>query len=184
MPPGPYRSVVFALGWQCGDERVVLADLAGLRGATGAAQVGEELHVRVVEVLPLVRDVVLVVDGLHRAHRLAGAAVDALVGMDVEHPVALVDAVHRTLVDARLVEHIDTGLSDHVRHGGSLPGARGAVPADPSGPPAVDLRGVSMPRPRTPGRDGSPSPRRGTAGGATQASAERADLDRVSAGRM
>src|SRR3954469_8696519 len=41
-----------------------------------------------------------------------------------------------------------------------------------------------MPRPQGPQRDGSPSPQGGTAGGATQASAERADLDRVSAGRM
>src|SRR3712207_295770 len=104
-----------------------MADLAGLRRAPGAAQVGEELHVGVVEVLPLVRDVVLVVDGLHRADRLAGTAVDALVGVDVEHPVALVDAVDRTLVDARLVEDVDTSLGDDVGHG-SPPGRAGGTP--------------------------------------------------------
>src|SRR3712207_7821256 len=49
--------------------------------------------------------------------RLARTAVDALVGVDVHHPVALVDAVHRTLVDTGLVEDIDAGLGDHVGHG-------------------------------------------------------------------
>src|SRR4051812_45139400 len=125
-------SVLVALRRQRRDQRVVLADLAGLRRAARTAEVGEELDVGVVEVLPLVRDVVLVVDGLHRADRLAGAAVHALVGVDVEHPVALVDAVHRTLVDARLVEDVDAGLGDDVGHGESLPGnARATTLAGP-----------------------------------------------------
>src|SRR5690348_7944098 len=115
-------SVTLALRRQGRDQRVVLADLAGLGRAARTAEVGEELHVGVVEVLPLVRDVVLVVDGLHRAHRLARTAVDALVGVDVEHPVALVDAVHRTLVDAGLVEDVDARLGDDVGHGWIPPG--------------------------------------------------------------
>lgn len=36
--------------------------------------------------------------------------------MDVEHPPTGVDAIHRALVDARLVENIDTWLGDDVRH--------------------------------------------------------------------
>src|SRR3954471_7302883 len=127
-------SVLVALRRQRRDQRVVLADLAGLRRAARTAEVGEELDVGVVEVLPLVRDVVLVVDGLHRADRLAGAAVHALVGVDVEHPVALVDAVHRTLVDARLVEDVDAGLGDAVGHGGSLPGSARATTLAGPGP--------------------------------------------------
>jgi len=48
--------------------------------------------------------------------RRAGAAVDALVGVDVEHPLALVDAVDRTFVDTSPVLEIDTGLGDDVGH--------------------------------------------------------------------
>src|SRR5258708_5051821 len=36
--------------------------------------------------------------------------------MDVEHAAALVDAVHRALVDASAVLHVDAGLADRVRH--------------------------------------------------------------------
>ena len=94
-------------------------DLADLRRAAGRAQLVEEVHVRLRVGRPLLGDVVLVVDRLDRAHRLARSAVDALVRVDVEHPAALVDAVHRALFDARLVEQVDAGLGDHVRHGWS-----------------------------------------------------------------
>ena len=57
-------------------------------------------------------------DGLHRADRLAGAAVDALLGVDVELAVTLVDAVDRALLDARLVHDVDAGRGDDVGHGG------------------------------------------------------------------
>src|SRR5699024_4290442 len=62
-------------------------------------------------------DVVLVVDGLDRAHRLARPAVHALVRVDVQRPGTLVDAVDRALLDARLVLDVHAGLGDHVRHG-------------------------------------------------------------------
>ena len=64
--------------------------------------------------------VVLVVDRLDRADRLARAAVHALVRMDVEAATTFVDAVHGALVNAGPVHHVDTGLSDHVGHGYSL----------------------------------------------------------------
>src|SRR4051812_10742910 len=101
------------------DQRVVLVDHAHLGGAARGTEVGEEVDVRGVVVLPLRGGVVLVEDRLDRAHRLAGAAVDALVGVDVEHPVALVDAVDGALVDARPVLEVDTGLRDDVGHLGS-----------------------------------------------------------------
>jgi hypothetical protein len=82
-----------------------------LGGAAGRTDRVEELHVDVVELGLVGGDVVLVVDGLDRAHRLAGAAVDALVGVDVQHPVALVDAVDRTLLDAREILHVDARLT-------------------------------------------------------------------------
>src|SRR5207247_10014474 len=102
------------------DDRVVLLGGTDLRRAAGRADaahvVGEELRVDRGELLPLRGDVVLVEDRGDRAHRLAGAAVQALVGLDVEHPAALVDAVHRALVDAGAVLHVDAGFGDGVRH--------------------------------------------------------------------
>src|SRR5690606_7563585 len=117
-PRGADRSLGsgLVLRGETGDVGVVLVDLAELRGATGRAQVVEEVHVRVVVLLPLLRGVVLVEDGLHGADRLTRTAVDALVGVDVEHPLALVDAVDGTLVDARAVLDVDTRLGDDVGH--------------------------------------------------------------------
>src|SRR5690606_37293450 len=70
---------------------------------------------------PLLGQVVLVVDRLDRADRLAGAAVDALVRVDVQHPRALVDAVDRALLHAGPVQHVDARLGDHVGHRDLLP---------------------------------------------------------------
>src|SRR5215213_2167509 len=110
------RSLVVLLRRELGDDRVVLVDLAHLGGTTGRAEVIEELDVRLVVVLPLLRGVVLVEDRLDGADRLAGAAVHALVGVDVEHPLAFVDAVDRALVDARPVLQVDARLGDDVGH--------------------------------------------------------------------
>src|SRR3954470_17952687 len=57
-------------------------------------------------------------DGLGRAFGLADAAVDALVRVDDEHVVALVEAVDRADLDAIHVLALDAGLGDHVGHGG------------------------------------------------------------------
>src|SRR5690606_2783042 len=107
---------VSGLRRQGGDHRVVLLDETHLRGAAGRAEVVEELDVGAVVVAPLRRHVVLVVDGLHGADGLARAAVDALVGVDVQRPLALVDAVDRTLLDARLVLDVHARLGDYVSH--------------------------------------------------------------------
>src|SRR6476469_7921130 len=56
---------------------------------------------------------------LDGALRLAGPAVDALLRIDDEDPVRLVDAVHRTDIDAGLVFDVDTRLGDDVRHSGN-----------------------------------------------------------------
>src|SRR5687768_13280452 len=87
------RSLLGDLRWQCRDERVVLLDDPGLGGTPRRAEVVEEVDVRGVVVLPLVRNVVLVEDRLHGTDRLARTAVDTFVGVDVEHARALVDAV-------------------------------------------------------------------------------------------
>src|SRR6266571_6946 len=110
------ESALYLLRRQGGDQRVILGDLADLRRAARRADVVEELDVRLVVVLPLVGHVVLVEDRLHRADRLTGAAVHALIRMDVEHALALVDAVDRALLDAGLVEQVDARLRDDVCH--------------------------------------------------------------------
>jgi len=86
------------------------------RGAAGRAEFCEEVGVDLGVSAPLVGQILFGVDGLDRAHRFAGAAVDALVGLDVEHSYALVDAVDRAFVDAGLVFDIDTGLGNHKGH--------------------------------------------------------------------
>src|SRR3954452_1080040 len=108
--------LLLVLRRQRGDEGVVALDQAQLAGAAGGAELVEELDVRLVVVLPLLRSVVLVEDRLDRADRLTGTAVDAFVRVDVQGPLALVDAVDRALLDARLVLDVDTRLRDDVGH--------------------------------------------------------------------
>src|SRR5512132_3842783 len=103
-----------------GDEGGVARLGADLGEPAGRAErlvpFGEEGGVGGGEDLPLGRHVIVVEDGLHRTDRLAGAAVHALLGVDVEHAVALVDAVDRTLFDAGLVLDVDAGLGDDIGH--------------------------------------------------------------------
>src|SRR5450759_1931632 len=122
---GRTRARSLALRGQCGDDRVVVVDDTQLGRATRRTQLVEEGRVDVEVLGVLGRHVVLVVDRLDRAHRLAGATVDALLRMDVQHPVALVDAVHRTLVDTGPVLDVDTGQGDDVRHEALLTIGRG-----------------------------------------------------------
>src|SRR5437867_7507967 len=79
--------------------------------------VDEELLVQRDEVFRLFRRLVLGEDRLHWAHRLAGPAVDTLVGVDEKLARPLIDAVHRADLDAGLVLDVDARLDDHVRHG-------------------------------------------------------------------
>jgi hypothetical protein len=108
-------------------------------GPTRGADLVEELHVGLVVVGPLVREVVLVVDRLDGADRFAGAAVDAFVRVDVEGAIAFVDAVDGALVDARLVLHVHTRLGDDVGHYFPLPHDSGhaPVPENPSLSPRI-----------------------------------------------
>src|SRR5262245_62917655 len=76
----------------------------------------EELLIELDVVLPLIRGLVLGEDRLDRADRLAGAAVDALLGVDVQHLVTLVNAVNRADLHAGLVLHADARLGNDVGH--------------------------------------------------------------------
>src|SRR5439155_7792041 len=58
-------------------------------------------------------------DRVDRTFGLANPAIDALVGMDYEHVLALVEAVHGADLDAIHVFALDTGFIDDVGHCGS-----------------------------------------------------------------
>src|SRR6266571_5613230 len=96
---------------------------SGLGGRLDARVVLEELLVDLRVLLPLSRQLVVDEDRLDGADGFAGSAVDTLVRVDVEHGLALVDAVHRADLDTGLVLDIDAGLRNHVRHSG--------LPVDP-----------------------------------------------------
>src|SRR5690606_1816673 len=67
-------------------------------------------------VRPLRRNVGIGEDRLNGTLGLARAAVDTLVGVDVELIFRLIDAVDRTHLDAACVFHGNAGFRDHVRH--------------------------------------------------------------------
>src|SRR5689334_20675241 len=64
----------------------VVVGLADFRCATGRSELCEEVRVDLGVLAPLLGNVVLVVDRLDRADRLAGTTVDAFVGVDEQHP--------------------------------------------------------------------------------------------------
>src|SRR5207344_3446681 len=76
------------------------------------------------ELLPLTGELLVREDRGDGADRHAGVAIHALIRLDVEHPRALVDAVDRALVDARLVLDVDARFGDDVGHGTPFPGPR------------------------------------------------------------
>jgi len=139
------------------------------RRAEGIVVAGQRLveEARVVGHVLLVLgiDRPVLADRLDGAHRLAGPAVDALDGGDVELARALVDAVDRALLHARAVHDVDARLRDHIRHAGPpcrRVGASGEVDVlvleglavdalGRWGDPAGDLaRFVDRPHPRRP----------------------------------
>jgi adenine deaminase len=85
-------------------------------GATRRANCLEETRVDLTVLLPLSRDVIFVIDGLHRTDRLTCTAINALIRLDVQHPITLVNAINGALLDAGLVFHINTRLGDYVCH--------------------------------------------------------------------
>src|SRR5919202_1229880 len=81
------------------------------------------LHPRVVklcglglEVLHILRELVVGVDGLNRALGLTGSAVDALFGVNQVMILRFVDAVHRAYIYAGRILLTDARLSYHVGH--------------------------------------------------------------------
>jgi hypothetical protein len=64
----------------------------------------------------LFRDIVFIVNGLNGAYRLTRTAVNTFVWLDVQHAVAFIDAIHRTLFNTRPVFEVYTGKGDDVGH--------------------------------------------------------------------
>src|SRR5439155_21163674 len=121
VPPGAAGWITGTLdGLPGGHDRVIDGSRPHLRRPARRTEtrdrVGEPLRVDRGELLPLAREVVLEEDRGHGAHRLARAAVDAFVRLDVQHARAFVDAIHRTLVHAGAVLHVDARLADRVGH--------------------------------------------------------------------
>src|SRR3954452_24849708 len=81
----------------------------------------EALAVRVVDLherLPLIGKRVFREDRLDRALRLARATIDALLRVDHEDAVRLMDAIDWPDVDTGQIFDVDAGLGDDVRHRG------------------------------------------------------------------
>src|SRR5262245_47455771 len=102
---------------------MLLDDLFGLRHRVGVAEAEDGVGFDQI-LLMRRRRVGALVDRGHRARGDAGAAVDALFRMDVEHRefgvlrfvLARVDAIHRADVHAGRVLGLDTGVSDDEGH--------------------------------------------------------------------
>jgi hypothetical protein len=69
----------------------------------------------------LLGDIIFVIDGLNWANWLTSTAVHAFIWVDVEHAIALINAVHWALIDAGLVLNIDTRKGNYVSHFSNQP---------------------------------------------------------------
>ncbi len=102
------------LRWQDRDDLVVATDFADFGGAAWRTDHVEELNICLVIVSPLRWQVVFVIDCFDRANWLAGTAVDAFIRVNIEHAVALIDAVDWAFLDAGLVFHINARQCNHI----------------------------------------------------------------------
>lgn len=105
---------------QSSNYRMVLVDDSNFCGTSRGAEIIEELYVCPIVVRPLFRKVVFIVDGFHRANRLAGATVDTLIRVDIEHPIALINAVNRALIYTGPIFNVDAGKSNYIGHDARL----------------------------------------------------------------
>ena len=79
--------------------------------------IGPELRIFMVDLDPFLGAGLAVgEDGLGRTFRFTNSAVDAFVGVDDEHVLALVETIHRTYFDAISVFALDTKVIDKIGH--------------------------------------------------------------------
>src|SRR5215212_5984030 len=116
LAPRPYGLIAIAgIG---GKVRIELGGLAvellGVRRSVLLLRdVGPALGQIGVQLEPLLQPRLRIrLDGLGRAFRLADSAIDALVGMNDEHVLALVEAIDRTHLDTVHVLALDAVLGD------------------------------------------------------------------------
>jgi hypothetical protein len=76
----------------------------------------EELLIELKELFIVPIEFIVKTDGRYRAGRLAGAAIYALVGVDVHHPIALEKAVNGTYLDAAFVFDINASFGNNKGH--------------------------------------------------------------------
>jgi hypothetical protein len=93
---------------------VISWNRANFGSSTRGSNFGKEVNVCLVILAPFARKVVFVIDRFYWTNRLTGSAVNTLIWVNVKHAVALIYAIHRALIDARLVLHIHTGKSNYV----------------------------------------------------------------------
>jgi hypothetical protein len=84
--------------------------------SAGGTNFSEEFHIGGVVLRPLGGNIIFVVNGFHGTHWFTRATINTLIGVDVEHPVPFIDAIHRAFINTGAVFHIDTGESDYIRH--------------------------------------------------------------------
>ena len=84
--------------------------------STRLSDLDEKFCIDFREFLPLTWNIIFVINRLDWAYGFAGTAVNALIRLDVEHPVTFVDAIDWTFLNARFVLHIDTWLGNHISH--------------------------------------------------------------------
>ena len=77
----------------------------------------EESRIDFAVLLPITRNVILIVNSFNGAYWLTGATIDALVRLDVKHPATLINAVNGALLDTGLIFHINAWCGDYVGHG-------------------------------------------------------------------
>jgi len=87
-----------------------------LCSSTWGTEFYEKLGINFWILFPFTWNVILIVNSLDWADRLAGTAIHALIRLDVEHSVTFIDAIHWALFDAGLIFHIDTWLGNHICH--------------------------------------------------------------------
>jgi hypothetical protein len=87
---------------------VIAFDGTYFGSSTGRTYGVKEFNVGLVVISPLSRKVIFVVNSFNRTHWLTSSTVNALIWVDVEHSVTLIDTVNRALSDTRFVFDVNT----------------------------------------------------------------------------
>jgi hypothetical protein len=95
---------------------MVLTGCSYFACATWGAKFIKEFGVNFLKFIPLGWDIVLVINRFDGADWFASATVHTLIGLDIKHPIALVNAIDWALFNTGLIFHIHTWKRDHICH--------------------------------------------------------------------